>query len=121
MYETNFIRSRVFLVIISALCGGIAAGFCVYQIGHRQYRELDARYNEHARNAATTVTELESNLERERELDRQARAIVEDLSGGAKRNIRNLQEAIGLLKELRTKIELLEDFYDNRDTGGGSP
>jgi hypothetical protein len=26
MYENNFIRSRIFLVIVSALCGGIAAG-----------------------------------------------------------------------------------------------
>ena len=68
---------------------------------------------------------LETELTRERELNRElrehnkrARELTEELAGTSKRNVRNLQEAVLVVGEIRTKLKVLEEFYANRTPGG---
>ena len=89
-------------------------------------RELDQRYAGEYTRAAETIGRLEEELGRERELNRRlrennyrAREIAEGLTGTTERNVRNLQDAVVLIGEIRTKVKVLADFYDNSDTGGG--
>jgi len=45
-----------------------------------------------------------------------ARKIAGELTGTTQRNVRNLQEAIGLISEIRKKLKILEDFYANSNS-----
>jgi len=49
-----------------------------------------------------------------------AREITGELTGTVKRNVRNLQEAVGLIGEIRAKPKVLENFYNNSDPGNGA-
>jgi hypothetical protein len=56
-----------------------------------------------------------------REHNNRAGELVEGLTGTARGNVRNLQDAVGLIGEIRKKLKVLEDFYaDSRSGGGGS-
>jgi hypothetical protein len=51
----------------------------------------------------------------ERAVNRRARELVE----GAGRNVGNPQDTLLLIKEIRSRLRVPEDFYGNRDTDGG--
>jgi hypothetical protein len=100
------------------LCAGVFAGLYLNRQQSGKIGELNSRYAEQQRNADTTISGLESNLERERAINTRAREIVGGASNTVQRNVRNLQDALAILKELRSQIKVLEEFYGNRDTGG---
>jgi len=79
------------------------------------------------RRATEIIGRLEAELARERELNRQlrehnirARELTEGLTGTAERNVRNLQDAIGLIAEIRVKLNVLENFYNNSNPGNSA-
>jgi hypothetical protein len=118
-----------FVAFIAGLVIGTAgAGFFFNWLRSRSIGELDSRYaSEHAR-AAETIGRFEAELERERELNRQlrehnnrARELAEGITDTTNRNVRNLQDAIGIIGEIRKKLKVLEDFFSGRDPGGGAP
>ncbi|MDR1869341.1 MAG: hypothetical protein LBQ82_05090, partial [Treponema sp.] len=82
-------------------------------------------YSEH-RGATETVRRLEGELERERRINRRlrenntrARSIAVELTVAAERNVRNLQDAVALIGEIRAKLKVLADFYNNSDPVDG--
>jgi len=106
------------LLLLAFLAGCLFTGLFFNRHRFTNAGELDRRYNfEHA-SATETVRRLERELERERGINRQlrehnsrAREIAEGLADTSERNVRNLQDAIGLIQEIREKIKILEDFY----------
>jgi hypothetical protein len=121
-------RIRILLFLFLAFfAGALAAGFYFYRQGPRSIGELDRRYAEEHGRAAETIGRLTAELERERELNRElreynnrAREIAGGLAGTAEHNVRNLQEAVGLIGEIRKKIKVLADFYaDSGPVSGG--
>jgi len=113
-------------LLLAYIAGAVLSGIFIYRQGSRSPGELDSRYAaEHGR-AAEIIGRLTTELERERELNRelrehyeQARTLARGLAGPLERNVGNLQEAIGLIGEIRAKLKVLEDFYTNSGTGGG--
>jgi hypothetical protein len=120
-------RTRPFLYLLLAfLTGCFFAGLFFNRPGSGAIGKLDKRYYSQHRGATETVGRLEAELERERELNRQlrehnnrARELTDELAGTAERNVRNLQEAIGFIGEIRTKLKVLADFYTSSDTSNG--
>ena len=129
MNEKHILRIRFLLCLLLAFFAGVIfTGIFVHRQGSQSIGELDRRYaSEHGR-AAETIGRLTAELERERELNRelrehneQARAIAGGLTGSVERNVGNLQDAIGLIGEIRKKLKVLEDFYaDSGPDGGGA-
>jgi len=118
-------RSLILFVLVSFLAGAALSGIIFHRQRPGSIGKLDRRYAfEHGR-AAETIGRLTAELERERELNRelrehndQARAIAGGLAGSLERNVGNLQEAVGLIGEIRKKLKILADFY--ADSGPGS-
>jgi hypothetical protein len=116
----------VLYLLLAFIAGCLFAGFFFNRQRPISIGELDKRYaDEHAR-AAETIGRLEVELNRERELNRQllehnsrARDIANELANTTERNVRSLQDAVGLNAEIRKKLKILEDFYAGRDTGNG--
>ncbi len=84
---------------------------------HKRYASQYAR-------AAETVGNLEAELERERRINKQlrehnqrAREITGGLTETTNRNVRNLQDAVSLISEIRAKLKVLADFYNSSDSG----
>ncbi|MDR0623982.1 MAG: hypothetical protein LBG10_06075 [Treponema sp.] len=124
-----FRRRRFVLYLVLAFAAGcLLSGLFFAQRGSLDIRALDSRYAGELRGAAETIGRLTEELGRERGInqdlrDHNSRAgeLVEGLTGTAGRNVRNLQEAIGLIGEIRKKLAVLEDFYtDSGARGGGS-
>ena len=117
-------RRYVLFFALAFLAGCLCTGFLFF--GQRSFATgiLDKRYNRQHERAAEIIGRLEADIDRERELNRQlrehnnrARDLAEGLTNTAERNVRNLQDAIGLIAEIRAKIKVLADFYDNSDPG----
>ena len=113
----------IFYIILAFLAGCLFAGLCLNRPGFGSIGKFDERYYSEQRRAAETIGKLETELARERELNRElrehnkrARELTEELAGTSGRNVRNLQEAVGVVGEIRTKLKVLEEFYANRDT-----
>jgi hypothetical protein len=130
LYEITLLyRGRSILYLLLAFAAGcVAAGLFFHQRGSDRIGELDTRYSGELRGAAETIGRLEKELGRERSLNRELREhnsrageLVEGLTDSAQRNVRNLQEAIGLIGEIRKKLAVLEDFYTGSGPGSGSP
>jgi len=122
--KTIFIIS---VIIFAFLTGCLCAGFFFNRYRFTSAGELDQRYNSQHGRAAEIITGLENELGRERELNLQlreqnsrARELAVELTGTAERNVRNLQDAIAIISEVRTKIKVLENFYNNSDPGIGA-
>ncbi|MCL2127966.1 MAG: hypothetical protein FWH38_06895 [Treponema sp.] len=124
-YVKIFRRYNSFLgLLVAFLAGVIFTGIFSCRQGPRIFGEIDNRYPaEHGR-AAKTIGRLATELEHERELNRelrehnhQAREIAVGLADSVERNVGNLQEAVGLIGEIRKKLKVLEDFYVDRDPG----
>ena len=116
----------LFYLLLAFLAGCLVAGLFFNRHRFTGTGSLDKRYySQHAR-AAETIGRLEAELGRERELNRQlrennnrARELTGELAGATDRNVRNLQEAVAIIGEIRKKLKVLEDFYHNSDTGNG--
>jgi len=121
-------RFIILLCLLLAVAAVIAsAEYFFYRQRFGAIGELDSRYAEEHGRAAETIGRLTAELERERELNRElrknnlrARAIAGGLAETTQRNVRNLQDAIGLIGEIRAKLKVLADFYANSDTGNGT-
>ena len=120
------------IIVISFICGcvlsAVVTGFFVNRHGSGTVGELDRRHAEELRGAVETIGRLDTALLREREINRElrehnnrAREIAEGLTGTAERNVRNLQEAVGLIREIREKVKVLAGFYGCGGAGGGGP
>jgi len=120
-------RLRPYLLLFLAfLAGCVFAGFFFNRQRFADVGELDSRYNRQHAGAAEAVRRLESELERERELNRQlreynsrAREITGELTTSAERNVRNLQDAVALIGEIRANLKILADFYTDSDSSDG--
>jgi hypothetical protein len=116
----------VLFLVFAAGC--VATGFFFNRQRSPTVGELDYQYSFEYGRATETIGRLEEELGRERELNRQlrdnnnrARELTADLTDTTERNVRNLQDAVVLIGEIREKLKVLEDFYTNRNPGGGSP
>jgi hypothetical protein len=128
LHEKNSYFRPYFFLLLAFLAGCLCAGLFFNRQRFGGSGELDTRYNIQHGRAAEIVGRLEDELERERDINRQlrehntrARDITEGLASAAERNVRNLQDAVVLIGEIREKLKVLEDFYNNSDTGNSSP
>jgi hypothetical protein len=115
-----------FLLVFAAGC--LVTGFFFNRQRPPTVGELDNQYSFEYGRATEVIGRLEEELGRERELNRQlreynnrARELTADLTDTTERNVRNLQDAVVLIGEIREKLKVLEDFYSDRNPGGGSP
>jgi hypothetical protein len=105
LHEIFGVLFRFVLYFILAFAAGcLLSGLFFHRQGSLGIRELDTRYTGELRGAAETAGEL-----------------VEGLTDSAGRNVRNLQEAIGLIGEIRKKLAVLENFYADSGSVGGAP
>ena len=124
IFKTYF-RPILFLLLAFAV-GCIFAGLLFNRQRPASVGELDNRYDLEYGRATEIIGRLEDELERERDLNRQlrdhntrARELAEGLTVAAERNVRNLQDAVSLIGEIRTKLKVLADFYSDSDSGNG--
>jgi cell division protein FtsB len=123
----NRYRNRsLFYILLAFLAGCLFTGLLIFGFGSAAVGKLNQRYAEQHGRAAETIGQLEGQLERERQLNRQlrdynnrARELTEGLTESAQRNVRNLQDAVNLIGEIRTKVKVLAEFYTNSDSGNG--
>ena len=119
----------VFIVIFAAgMAAGMAAGYIIFRPGPTGTGETDREYYYQYGRTTEIIGRIENELERERELNRElrehnlrAREIAGELTGTAERNVRNLQDAISLIGEIRRKLQILADFYCDSDSGNSNP
>jgi len=123
----TFHRRRYLLFLFLAfLASSLLTGFLLYRPRSGAVAILDKRFASQYARAAETVGKLETELEREREFNRElrehnqrAREIANGLTETTNRNVRNLQDAVSLIGEIRTKLKVLADFYNNSDSDNG--
>jgi hypothetical protein len=102
-------KNRLFLFMLLAfIAGAVFCGFFFYWKGPGATGELDRRYDFENRRAAEIIGRIEAELARERELNRElrehnnrARELADGIAGAAGQNVRNLQEAVGIVSEIR--------------------
>jgi hypothetical protein len=119
-------RYIILFLLLAFSAGCILSGLLFAGFGSSNIGKLDKRYaRQHAR-AAEIIGRLEGELERERQLNsrlrehnNRARELTEGLTDSAERNVRNLQDAVGLIGEIRAKLKVLADFYDSGNPGNG--
>jgi hypothetical protein len=119
-------RFRVYIVI-AFIAGCLVAGVFLSGLRSSATGKLDKRYADQYRGATEIIGRLEDELGRERELNRQlrehnnrAREIADGLASASERNVRNLQDAIGLIGEIRAKLKVLAEFYNNSSSDSGT-
>ncbi|MDR0668549.1 MAG: hypothetical protein LBF95_00570 [Treponema sp.] len=120
-------RFRFVLYLVVAFAAGcLLSGLFFHWQGSLGIRALDTRYNQELRGAAETIGRLTEELGRERGINRDLREynsrageIVEGLTDSAGRNVRNLQEAVSFIGEIRKKLAVLEEFYADSGSGRG--
>ena len=112
-------RHFVVFLLLAFLAGCLVTGLFFNRNRFTSIGELDQRYNSQYTRATEIIGRLEDELGRERELNRQlrehnnrARELAEGLADTTERNVQNLQDAIGLIGEIRMKLKILSDFYD---------
>jgi len=117
----------ILYLLLAFLAGCLCTGLFFNRQRFANIGRLDKRYSDQHARAAETIGRLEEELGRERELNRQlldhnnrAREIAGELTGTVVRNVRNLQEAVSLIGEIRAKLKVLENFYNNSDPGNGT-
>ena len=123
MQVKKYFRPSLFF-IIAFLAGCFFTGlfFCRSRPGNAGV--LDSGYNLEYTRATEIIGRLEEQLDRERELNSQlrehnnrARELTEELANSSERNVRNLQDAVGLIGEIRRKLQVLADFYSDSASG----
>jgi len=123
-FKTRF-RSVLFL-LLAFLAGCLFTGFLVFGQRSVATGKLDQRYDKQHAGAAEIIGRLEGELELQRDINRRlrehnsrARELTRGVTESVERNVRNLQDAVVLIGEIRKKIKVLADFYDNSDSGNG--
>ena len=116
----------LFFLLLAFLAGCLAAGLFFNRQRFVGIGELDQRYNSEHRRATEIIGQLETELERERRINLQlrehntrARELTEGLASASERNVRNLQDAVSLIGEVRKKLKVLEGFYADSGTSDG--
>ena len=127
MNETIHRLRPIMYLLLAFLAGCLLTGLFLNRQRFTNIGRLDKRYSDQHSRATETIGRLEEELGRERELNRQlqehnnrARKIAGELTGTTQRNVRNLQEAVGLIGEIRAKLKVLAEFYNNSDPGDGA-
>ncbi|MCL2181161.1 MAG: hypothetical protein FWB83_08535 [Treponema sp.] len=119
---------RLIIFTLAAFASGfLLAGFFIGQQGSPSIGELDNRYAEQYGRASEIVGRLEAELDRERDINNKlrehnsrARELTGELAFTTERNVRNLQDAVAIIGEIRRKLQILEDFYADSGSGGGA-
>jgi hypothetical protein len=132
--KTNRLIASYFIV---GTVTAVVAGCIVANIANTRKSELigeyNARFAEQQQSAGSTIAGLEDQLgregenvarerervTRERENVERARGIIAKLAESIQRNVRNLSDAIALISEIRTQLEVLEAFLADWYPGGG--
>ena len=115
-------------VLLAFLAGCFLTGFLIFGQRSDAIGKLDQRYYKQYAGAAETIGKLEGEIKRERDISRKLREynllageLVKGITESTERNVRNLQDAVGLIGEIRRKLKVLEDFYNDSNSGyGGS-
>jgi len=123
------IKTIFFIFFIIVLFStGLVSGYFIFRQGPAGIGETDSRYYYQYGRLTEIIGRIENELGRERENNRKlrehnsrARELTDELTGTAERNVRNLQDAISLIGEIRRKLQVLADFYDDSDPGNSSP
>jgi len=122
--EKNNILRPALLILFAFIAGCIFTAYIIHRERFTSIGILDSRYNRQHARATEIIGRLEEELGRERELNKQlreynnrAREITGELTGTAERNVRNLQDAITIISEIRQKIKVLADFFDSSNPG----
>jgi hypothetical protein len=117
-------RRYLLFLILAFLAGCLFTGLFFNRFRFTGAGELDKRYYSQYGRAAETIGRLETELGRERELNRQlrdhntrARELAGDLTGTVERNVRNLQDAVAIISEIRAKLKILADFFSDSNPG----
>jgi len=125
MNEKNNAFTILLVSVVFAICA-IGGYFFGHFTQSRSAGKLDQRYDSQHSRAAEIIDRLEGELERERDLNRQlrehnnrARELTKGLTNSVNRNVRNLQDAVSIIGEIRTKLKILADFYDSSNSGYG--
>jgi len=120
-------KRPLLFIFLGIIAGSVLTGFFVYRSGSASIRTLDSRYDSQYRRATETIGRLESELDKQRNINNQlrnyntrARELALGLTESTERNVRNLQEAVELIAEIRRKLKVLEDFYADSDSGNSS-
>ncbi|MCL2174746.1 MAG: hypothetical protein FWB73_01755 [Treponema sp.] len=118
----------LFMLLLAFAAGCLFTGLFIFGQRSSAIGKLDLRYyNQHAR-ATEIIGQLEGELDRERDINRRlrehnsrARELTEGVTESAGRNVRNLQDAVSLIGEIRAKLKILANFYNSGASGyGGS-
>jgi len=127
LHETIRRFRLLFYFVIVFAAGCLFTGFFFYRSGSGAVGKLDKRYHSQYARAAETIGRLETELERERGINRQlrehnkrARELTGELAGTTERNVRNLQDAVSIIGEVRAKLKILADFYASSDPGNSA-
>jgi len=119
-------RRFVIFLLLAFLAGCLVTGLFFNRYRFTGIGKLDQRYYSQYGRATEIIGRLEDELGRERELNRKlrehnnrARELAEGLTSATERNVRNLQDAVSLIGEIRTKLKILADFYDDSSSGNG--
>ena len=120
-------RRLLLFVILAFTAGCICTGLFLDRHRFTNIGKFDQRYNSQHGRAAEIIGRLETELKRERELNIQlrennnrARELTKGLTDSAERNVRNLQDAVTLIGEIRAKLKVLADFYTDSNPGRSS-
>jgi len=111
----------IFGFVVCLFICAVVAGLYYYRGDRRgdgAAGELDTRFSEEYGGASETVRRLEAALERERGINRElrennsrAREIAFGIKGATEQDVRNLQEAVGLIRKVRARLKILADIY----------
>ncbi|MCL2805318.1 MAG: hypothetical protein FWD26_05205 [Treponema sp.] len=121
------VRYFIFCIILAFLAGCLCAGLFIAGQRSALAGKFDSRYHSQHGRATEIIGRLENELERERDINRRlrehntrARELADGITGAAERNVRNLQDAVSLIGEIRTKVKVLADFYNGSTPGHSS-
>ena len=119
-------RRYFFFLLLAFFAGCMVTGLFFGGQRFTGSGKLDSEYYSQYRRAAEIIGRLEEELGRERDINRRlreynnsARELTEGLADSAERNVRNLQEAVSLIGEIRRKLKILAEFYADSDSGDG--
>ena len=128
MHDIFWKNRGLLYLLLAFFAGAVLSGFFFYRQGSGTIGKLDNRYAEENRRAAEIIGRITEELERERELtgrlqsnNNRAREITDGLAVTTGQNVRNLQEAVVLIGEVRKKLQVLAEFYADSDTGNSGP
>jgi len=123
MQQRRPVRYFLPFILLTFFAGCLCTGLFIFGQRSAAAGKLDQRYfSQHGR-ATEIIGQLEVELERERDINRQlrehnqrARELAAGAADAAQRNVRNLQDALLLISEIRTKLKVLAEFYTDSNS-----